>query len=154
MGAILPRVIDLDLPRSSDPTPPRRWLRWAASSAALLLILAAAGVALAVRLGGGRVIHYEVTTTSGTVLVVNWTDDTGLAGLFPANAPSGRSTPTPWSTTVKFQTATGRLALIAGSIAPGDVVTCRITAGGRVLAESATPRNAVCQTTLEDAFPS
>lgn len=145
-----PPVTNLDPAPTASPTPSRRRTRWLLLLAPILLIVAGAAVAVTLLRDGGRNIRYEVSSTSGTVRMISWNDNTDNGSFVRPDAPDG-TVPTPWSTTVDFVATKGYVIMAADSVA-GDMVTCRIIADNKVVAESTSLAGALCETTLESAF--
>lgn len=143
-------MTNLDAPPTTTPAPSRRRTVGLLTLAATLLVVAGVAIALTVMRDSGRNIRYEVSSTSGTVRMISWNDNTDNGSFVRPDAPDG-TVPTPWSTTVDFVATKGYVIMAADSVA-GDMVTCRIIADNKVVAESTSLAGALCETTLESAF--
>jgi hypothetical protein len=165
VGRYAPPVTDADASRIEPTQPPpvdvdRRpgkgfrlpgWRLWVTS---VVVVVIGLSVLLVIMRGGDREVRYEVTSEKGTVRLITWEDGSELGVVLRPDPPDdpGNTIETPWSATVNFKDKADDYVAVAVGAGQGDMVTCRIIAGGKVVRESTTPAGALCDTTLAEIF--
>ncbi|GID91918.1 MmpS family transport accessory protein [Amorphoplanes digitatis] len=134
-------MIDLDAVEEQQP-PRRSRVRVYIAAAVAVLLVAGGATAFLIHRYSGTQVRFEVETTSGTAIMVQWNVGISAIGSEHARRPD-KYIVTPWSTTVTVDDYQDAATLLVMS-SDTDEVTCRIIVEGETVSELTHTRGAAC----------